>query len=114
MSVWWNSAPIEERTQLSAVPSIRKISGRDDLATSPYDPTVRDTLLEALFASGSNILLLPLVDVFGWSDRINDPAPAGGNNWSYRLPWLLDRLDEIPEARERQRALGRWVVKYRR
>jgi 4-alpha-glucanotransferase len=114
MSVWWNSAPIEERAKLSVVPSIRQISGLDDLAASAYDPMVRDTVLEALFASGSNILLLPLIDVFGWADRINDPAASGGNNWTYRLPWLSDRLDEIPEARERQEALRRWVVKYRR
>ena len=83
-------------------------------AATRYNPAVRDALLEALFASGSNLLLLPLIDVFGWSDRINEPATIGGDNWTFRLPWPSDRLDEIPEARERQEALSRWTSKYGR
>jgi 4-alpha-glucanotransferase len=71
-------------------------------------------LLEALFASGSNLLLLPMIDAFGWTDRINEPATIGGDNWTYRLPWPCDRLSEIPAACERQETLRRWVSLHRR
>ena len=56
-------------------------------------------LLEALFASGSDLLLLPVQDVFGWRDRINEPATVTDDNWTFRLPWPCDRLDDVPEAR---------------
>ena len=66
-------------------------------------------LLEILFASASDVLLLPVQDAFGWRDRINEPATVGEENWTYRLPWPVDRLDEIPEARERQEQLRTWA-----
>jgi len=69
---------------------------------------VRDVLAEALFASGSDLLLSPIQDVFGWRDRINQPATVTGDNWTYRLPWPSDQLGEIPEARERRDRLRAW------
>ncbi|MBI3491536.1 MAG: 4-alpha-glucanotransferase [Acidobacteria bacterium] len=85
-----------------------------DLADAPYDARVRDVLIEALYASGSDLLLLPVQDVFGWRDRINEPATVTGENWTFRLPWPSDRLDEIPEARERQEKLREWAAGYKR
>ena len=75
---------------------------------------MRDVLLEALFASGSDLLLLPVQDVFGWRDRINEPATVSDDNWTYRLPWPVDQLDEVPEARERQDQLRAWSERYAR
>ena len=63
---------------------------------------------KSLFASGSDLLLLPMQDAFGWRDRINEPATVSDENWTYRLPWPVDQLDEIPEARERQERLRAW------
>jgi len=71
-------------------------------------------LLESLFASRSQLLLIPVQDVFGWRDRINEPATIGEHNWTFRLPWPSDRLDEEPEARERQAKLREWTEKYGR
>jgi 4-alpha-glucanotransferase len=113
MAVWWNQASAEEHAKVAALPTVQRIAGSTDLTASEYNPTVRDALLEALFASASNLVLLPMIDVFGWSDRINDPAASGGDNWTYRLPWPSDQLDQIPAARERRDALRRWVAKYR-
>ena len=53
---------------------------------------VHEALLETLFASGSDTLILPIQDVFGWRDRINQPATVGDANWTWRLPWPTDRL----------------------
>ena len=102
--VWWDEASDDERRKVSA----RRFSAHAARsAHAPYRPTVRDVLLEALFASGSDLLLLPVQDVFGWRDRINEPATVAESNWTFRLPWPVDRLDEVPEARERQAAAAR-------
>jgi 4-alpha-glucanotransferase len=61
-------------------------------------PSVRTTLLEALCASRSNLLILPIQDVFGWRARINQPATVGDQNWTWKLPWPSDRLLTQPEA----------------
>jgi 4-alpha-glucanotransferase len=114
MAAWWEGATEQERRQIATLPSVRRIAEGGDLTSRPYNPVVRDVLLETLFASGSNLLLIPMIDAFGWTDRINEPATIGGDNWTYRLPWPSDRLDEIPAACERQEALRRWAGLYRR
>jgi 4-alpha-glucanotransferase len=114
MAVWWEQASADEHERIVALPTIQRCSGGADLLASRYNPIVRDALLEALFASGSQLLLLPMIDVFGWADRINEPATIGGGNWTYRLPWPSDGLAAIPEARERQETLARWASKYDR
>ena len=55
--------------------------------TSPgCDAVTRDSLLEALAPSSSDLLILPMQDIFGWRDRINLPGPVGGDNWTWRSP----------------------------
>ncbi len=53
---------------------------------------------KSLYASGADLLILPIQDVFGWRDRINQPATVGDGNWTWRLPWPVDRLLTEPEA----------------
>lgn len=112
---WWDeTATAQERSAVAAVPSIRTVAGSVDLLSAPFVPVVRDIFLESLFASASITLLLPLQDVFGWRDRINEPATVGESNWTYRLPWPTDHLDAQAEAAERQAALRAWGEKYGR
>ena len=113
LMVWWEEASEDDRRKLSALPIVQRLThGTGILETSAS--RLRDVLLEVLFASGSNTLILPVQDVFGWRDRINEPATVGDWNWAFRLPWPCDRLHEIPEARERQEALRRWAAQYHR
>ena len=58
---------------------------------------------EALFASGSDLLLMAVPDVFGWQDRINEPATVTDDNWTFRLPWPSD-WDRLLRSRPRIRA----------
>jgi hypothetical protein len=53
---------------------------------------------------------MPFQDVFGWTDRINEPATVHEGNWSFRLPWPVDRLDEVEAARERRDQLRAWAA----
>jgi 4-alpha-glucanotransferase len=114
MIVWWEAADEDERAAVAAIPSMRRLARDSDITTAAYDPMVRDLLIELLFASPSRVLLFPVQDVFGWRDRINEPATVSSTNWSYRLPWPVDRLDDHPTARERQAALRGWAEKYDR
>ena len=112
-SRWSSGGSTRRQTSGARSASCRRFSGSPAAPTSlhaPYDAVVRDVLLEALFAS-----------------RLRPAAAAGAgrrsagaiastsrrrsatSNWTFRLPWPVDRLDEVPEARERQdqlRALG--------
>jgi 4-alpha-glucanotransferase len=101
MIAWWEEASADERQKVAAVTS-------DEILHAPY-PRVRDILLEALFASGSDQVVFPVQDVFAWRERINDPSVVADSNWVCRLPWPSDHLDEIPEARERQLQLRKWA-----
>jgi 4-alpha-glucanotransferase len=112
--VWWQQSEPAERQQMSRVPLVQRLTHGQDLVDAPYDSVVRDALLEALFASNSRFVLLPVQDVFGWADRINEPATVTPDNWTFRLPWPCDRLDDVPIARERQRRLRAWATQYER
>jgi 4-alpha-glucanotransferase len=112
-AVWWTQASDVERSAVAALPSVLRVTNGRALPAS-FDPIVRDALLAVLFASGSNLLLCPLPDVFGWRDRINEPATVADSNWTFRLPWPSDRLDDVEEARERRDRLRAWAEEYDR
>jgi len=114
LSVWWETEDEAVRQKVSEIPTIATISNGDGVLERPYNPDVRDVLLETLFASASDLLLLPITDVFGWDARINEPATVSEANWTYRLPWPVDRFDAQPVARERQATLRRWAEKHGR
>ncbi len=109
LAVWWQQAAEDERAAVARIPSISRLAGPIDLLDAPYNPTVRDILLAALFESGSDLLLMPIQDVFGWTDRINQPATVHDGNWSYRLPWPVDGFAAVAEARERCEQLRVWA-----
>jgi 4-alpha-glucanotransferase len=111
--VWWERARPDERAQVSALQSIQRVATRP-IADAPVEPDVREALVEALFASGSNLVLLPIQDVFGWRDRVNDPAVMDGDNWTFRLPWPSDTLDEVPDARAKRDRLLEWSMRHGR
>jgi 4-alpha-glucanotransferase len=114
IAVWWDTAPEEEREKVGEIPLLRTLVDRCDLATAAFTPALRDALLEVLFASGSELLILPIQDLFGWRDRINVPATVSDENWSYRLPWPVDTLDHQPEAQERAARLREWAARHAR
>jgi 4-alpha-glucanotransferase len=114
LATWWDSAPAEERMQVGRLPTVARLTGGADPSAAPFDDALRDTLLETLFASGSDLLLLPIQDVFGWRDRINEPATVSDDNWTFKLPWPSDRLDQMAPARERSAVLRSLTERYGR
>ncbi len=110
---WWETASDDERRKIAAAPTMQRLSAGVNLADADAS-SAREVLLEALFASGSDLVLLPIQDVFGWRDRINIPATITDRNWAFRLPWASDDMDDIPEARERKDRLRAWSQAYGR
>lgn len=104
MAEWWTQAEEEERAMAADLPHLRAAGIQPD---EPFSDRVRDALLASLFGAGSDLLLLPVQDVFGWRDRINVPAVVDDSNWSWRLPWPADRLKDEPQAGERAAFLRR-------
>ncbi|MBM3820250.1 MAG: 4-alpha-glucanotransferase [Acidimicrobiia bacterium] len=106
IAIWWESAPEEEKNAVRAIPSVRERLGADG--------RVYDALVETLFASGSDLLILPVQDLFGWRDRINQPATVSDANWTWRLPWPADRLTTEPQAMAVATQLKEWATRYGR
>jgi 4-alpha-glucanotransferase len=98
MAEWWDNADANERTRAAALPRLRDLG---ITAAEPFSDRVRDALIESLYHAGSDLLLLPVQDIFGWRDRINTPAVVSNDNWSWQLPWRVDALERQPEAAER-------------
>ena len=99
LALWWGMLGERERTALL---------GALDLPRVPdvgFGPDVRDALLTQAYGSGSDLLLLPIQDVFGWADRVNTPATVGEQNWTWKLPLSVEALSADADALERADAL---------
>jgi 4-alpha-glucanotransferase len=118
MAMWWDHAPREEKQAVLAIPSVRDRLSDDDRAAAlegdGFSHAVRDALLEALYASGAGMLILPLQDVFGWRDRINEPGTVTDDNWTWRLPWPVNRISTEPVPMAAAIRLREWSARHGR
>jgi len=96
---WWAVATPDERQAALALPLMRAAGLTD--ATMPWTDALRDAWLATAYESGSEELFVPAQDVFGWVDRINVPGTFNDRNWTWRLPWRVDHLMDVPAAQER-------------
>jgi 4-alpha-glucanotransferase len=80
---WYEGLEAAERKALLAIPGLAGLAPR---APATYDPDVRDALLELVYASGSDLLLLPFQDAVGARERVNVPGTVNDQNWTYRVP----------------------------
>lgn len=110
LAAWWDALSEEERRAFRAIPSLP--GGWDPSA--PFGEPVHESILEMLYQSGSNLLLLPIQDLFGLRERINTPGTVSRDNWSFRLPWTIDEMERDPYVQkvaaasaERARRSGR-------
>jgi 4-alpha-glucanotransferase len=96
LAEWWEEASEEERRAFLHIPAMA--SRRIDPRRAAFGAPELAAMLDAMYASGSDLLVLPIQDVFGWRDRINTPATVGRDNWSWRMPWPVDQWLSQPEA----------------
>jgi 4-alpha-glucanotransferase len=83
----------------------------EPIAATPEGDTEdkRVAVLRSLLSAGSALALIPLQDVFGWTDRINTPAVVDDLNWTWRLPWPVDTWLDGGETVERADQLKAWT-----
>jgi 4-alpha-glucanotransferase len=115
MMVWWEAAARDEREAVLNIPSMRARITDEDVAAAldsqAMPHAVHEAMLEMLYAAGSDLLILPIQDVFGWYDRVNQPATVGDTNWTWKLPWPADRLRTEPAARAVASQLREWSTR---
>ncbi len=106
---WWDregQPPIDPATFPELSVATTGTHDIEPLAATPEGASddLRKAVLQSLLSAGSALTLMPIQDVFGWSDRINTPAVVDGINWTWRLPWFvdswLDRTDTVAHADE--------------
>ena len=102
MADWWEGMPDEERKAILALPRLAPLAGRAET----FDGAVRDALLELVYGSASELLLLPFQDAFGLRDRVNVPGTVNEENWTYRVPRDLAQLHADRADADRLRALA--------
>jgi 4-alpha-glucanotransferase len=83
----------------------------EPLAATPEGETEeqRAAVLQSLLSAGSSLALIPLQDVFGWTDRINTPAVVDDINWTWRVKWPVDKWLNPEEAMHRADQLHAWT-----
>ncbi len=102
LTTWWSEQSIADREKLVRALGIEmRLNPRAML-----DDSARDAILAALYAAPSRLLIIPIQDLYGWTDQINRPGTVDDSNWTYRLPMTLERL-------RRSRAIKLRVAKLR-
>lgn len=89
LSAWWDTLPPEGREPFLGLPSLAAVSPD---RCAGFTPDVHRGLLTAVYASPSNLALIPIQDAFGLRGRINVPNSVGAHNWSWRMPWSLETM----------------------
>jgi 4-alpha-glucanotransferase len=103
LAEWYDTMPGDERAAFLALPQLAALRARGG---DRFDDGVRDVLLELVYRSGSDLLLLPFQDAFGMRERVNVPGTVTAENWTYRIPRDLAALHADAPARERLRGLA--------
>ena len=88
LTVWWGAQPVAEREKfLRALGLESRVNPRPALGEA-----ARGAILAALYAAPSQLVIIPIQDLFGWSARINRPGTISDSNWTYRMPLTLERM----------------------
>ena len=65
-----------------------------------YSETIQWRLTKALFDSKARYAALMVTDLFGMTDRYNQPGTVGGENWRLRLPWTIEEIQTQKPLKE--------------
>jgi 4-alpha-glucanotransferase len=103
MADWYEAMTEDERRAFLALPQLAPLRAR---APAKFDEAIRDAILELVYGSGSDLLLLPFQDAFGMRERVNVPGTVNEQNWTYRIPRDLAALHADGAGRTRLRALA--------
>lgn len=95
---WWGEMDHAERHAFTAALEL-DVPESELLAARP-DTVLRRAILGRLFEAGSDLVMVPVQDLFGWPERINLPMTVGARNWNYRIPFELSPEGGVPRSVE--------------
>jgi len=97
LTTWWLEQPQPERVKLLEALGIPdRVDPRQAL-----DDAALDAIIGSLYASPARLVVLPIQDLFGWSEQINHPGLVSETNWTYRLPFELEDRAKLPNIKSR-------------
>jgi len=105
---WWGEVSDVVRRAFAA--EIHLDVPASELSVVSLGTVLRRAILARLFEAGSDLVMVPIQDLFGWSERINLPMSVGARNWNYRLPFELSPQGGVPAAVESESAVIRDLV----
>lgn len=111
LAAWWAELPAEEREKVRKLPALAKLT---DTECATYGAVLGEAFLETAYGAGSSLCVLPMQDLFGWTDRINVPGTVGAQNWSWRLPFPIERLVAGTSGARETTLLAVLAAKHRR
>ncbi len=94
---FWDELPARDRASLAALAKTSE---------SASEPERERALLRLLFSARSSIAMILAPEIFGSRERINTPNTVGPQNWAYRLPATLEKLEEDVTLRTRLETFG--------
>ncbi|HEX7489117.1 MAG TPA: 4-alpha-glucanotransferase, partial [Anaeromyxobacteraceae bacterium] len=100
---WYEAMDPAERLALLALPGLGHLAAS---GAREFDEGVRDALLDLVYRSGSDLLLLPFQDALGSRERVNVPGTVNDRNWSYRMAMEVAALANDVATTQRLRGLA--------
>jgi 4-alpha-glucanotransferase len=94
---WWETISVGERRRLMQGLGL----GAQGYGRATLDESTLEAILQSVYASPAQLVVTPIQDLFGWTARINLPGTINEVNWSWRLPFDVDRTMENADLRER-------------
>jgi 4-alpha-glucanotransferase len=82
LKAWWEQMPDWQRANAWEMITGNKTDGK-----IPFDRESHRAVLKRVLGSSSAMVVVPLQDVIGTSDRINTPGTVNDENWTYRVPY---------------------------
>lgn len=105
---WWTDLTPAERRSLTASLGVQVPDPW--LGATALREALRHAILEKMYEAGSDLVILPVQDLFGWPERINLPMTVSPRNWNYQLPFELGPKGQVPPAVGRETKVIRDLV----
>jgi 4-alpha-glucanotransferase len=90
LAEWWRELPPAERREFAET---LQLSGMDS-STPQLSLTGLDAILGSLYSAPSRYAFVPIQDAFGWDARLNTPGTLSMANWTWRLPFELEKAKD--------------------
>jgi 4-alpha-glucanotransferase len=86
-AAWYEALSPEDRERLREIPGLGTLDPK-----RPFDETIRDLFLRAVYSAPSTLSLVLFQDAMGTRERINTPGTVDPANWSLRISRTVDEL----------------------